>query len=30
MVPSQEANSDNLGFFVYFLHNNCMYVECTH
>ena len=23
MVPSQEANSDNLGFFDY-LHNNCM------
>ena len=25
MVPSQEANGDNLGFvFFYFLHNNCM------
>ena len=27
MVPGQEANSDNLGifiFFFYFLHNNCM------
>ena len=26
MVPSQEANGDNLGgfFLFYFLHNNCM------
>ena len=25
MVPSQEANGDNLGiFFFYFLHSNCM------
>ena len=26
MVPGQEANSDNLGFFFFFdfLHNNCM------
>ena len=25
MVPSQEANGDNLGFFFFdFLHNNCM------
>ena len=24
MVLSQEANSDNLGFFFDFLHNNCM------
>ena len=25
MVPSQEANGDNLGiFFLDFLHNNCM------
>ena len=25
MVPGQEANSDNLGyFFFYFLHKNCM------
>ena len=24
MVPSQEANGDNLGIFFYFLHNNCM------
>ena len=25
MVPSQEANGNNLGiFFFYFLHNNCM------
>ena len=25
MVPSQEANVDNLGTFVFnFLHNNCM------
>ena len=25
MVPSEEANGDNLGiFFFYFLHNNCM------
>ena len=25
MVPSQEANGDNLGIFVFdFLHNNCM------
>ena len=25
MVPSQEANGDNLGmFFFYFVHNNCI------
>ena len=24
MVPGQEANSDNLGIFLDFLHNNCM------
>ena len=24
MVPGQEADSDNLGIFFYFLHNNCM------
>ena len=24
MVPRQEANNDNLGFFFYFLHNYCM------
>ena len=25
MVPSQEANGDNLGIIFYFLHNNCMF-----
>ena len=24
MVPGQEANSDNLGIFLDFLHNDCM------
>ena len=24
MVPGQEANSDNLGIFFYFIHNYCM------
>ena len=24
MVPGQEVNSDNLGIFLDFLHNNCM------
>ena len=24
MVTGQEANSDNLGFIFYFLHNSCM------
>ena len=25
MVPSQEANGDNLGIFFDFVHNNCMF-----
>ena len=24
MAPGQEANSDDLGIFFYFLHNNCI------
>ena len=29
MVPSQEANNDNLGFFLLFS-TQLLYVECTH
>ena len=28
-MPDQEAKSDNLGIFFYFLHNNCMLTEST-